>query len=220
MLMISREITLKKRLIAVVLLLILPSKGFACVTLYENVTAHEACSDAAFPLINGPNQYEPVELKSRPMARIYSAVFTTVPIGLSRFASKGWKLSDQSITSMFLLTSGAIFGPSAGSIYADDWGIIRNGIISRSLSMSLMVGGSVLRENHADDNHLLSIGRVLQLTGLVFFAGSAIYDTIVVSAHSVDYHNATIRMGVGASSVGTRHHEMTVYPDFRIHLFF
>ncbi|TVQ66333.1 MAG: hypothetical protein EA363_13075 [Balneolaceae bacterium] len=111
-------------------------------------------------------------------------------------------------------------GPSAGSIYADDWGIIRNGVITRTLSMSLVVTGSILSENHADDNHLLSVGRVLQVTGLVFFTGSALYDTIVVSAHSVDYHNANIRMGVGASTVRTLHNEWTAYPDFRIHFYF
>ncbi len=111
-------------------------------------------------------------------------------------------------------------GPSAGSIYADDWGIIRNGVITRSLSTSLVVAGSILRENHADDNHLLSIGRVLQLTGLVFFAGSTLYDTIVVSAHSVDYHNANVRIGVGASTIGPVFNQFTVYPDFRINLFF
>ena len=214
------KIVSQKKLIVVCMLLILPSKGFACITYFEGVTAQQACYDTAVPKIDIQGQSEPVGLKSRSRARMLSAVFTTVPIGLSRFASKGWELSDQSITSMFLIASGAIMGPSAGSIYADDWGIIRNGVITRSLSMSLVVAGSILTENHADDNHLLSVGRTLQITGLVFFTGSVLYDTIVVSAHSVDYHNANIRMGVGASTVGTLLNEYTVYPDFRINYFF
>lgn len=218
--MTEREIVLQKRLIIVFLLLILPSKGLACITFFENVTAQQTCYDTAVPKVDAPGQFETAELKSRSKARMYSAVFTTVPIGLSRIASNGWELSDQSITSMFLIASGAIMGPSAGSIYADDWGIIRNGVITRSLSMSLVVAGSILTENHADDNHLLSVGRTLQITGLVFFTGSVLYDTIVVSAHSVDYHNANIRMGVGASTVGTLLNDYTVYPDFRINYFF
>jgi len=214
------EKVLQKQLIVVFLLLILPSKGLACITLFDYTSAKRTFYATSVRIIDVPGQSETADLKSRSKARMYSAVFTTVPIGLSRVASKGWKLSDQSITSMFLIASGAIMGPAAGSIYAEDWAIIRNGVITRSLSMSLAVTGSMLRENDSNDNHLLTVGRVLQLTGLVFFAGSALYDTIIVSAHSVDYHNANIRMGVGASTVATLHNEWTVYPDFRIHYFF
>ena len=111
-------------------------------------------------------------------------------------------------------------GPSAGSLYADDWGIIRNGVITRSLSLALVITGSILNEQNGDDDQMLNLGRVLQLTGLGFFAGSALYDTIFVSAHSVEYHNARIRMEMGASTVGTHQYGMTAYPDLRMHFFF
>jgi hypothetical protein len=215
-----RKRVFKKNLFAVILLLILPLKGFACINLYDNSITQQTCYDVAVPMNGPPTHYKASELKSRSTARMYSAVFTTVPIGLSRFASNGWQLSDQSITSMFLIASGAIFGPSAGSIYAEDWGIIRNGVISRSLSMSLIVTGSILNEKHSNDNHLSSLGRVFQISGLVFFAGSALYDAIIVSAHSVDYYNASIRMGVGTSAVSKFHDEWNIYPDFRVQFFF
>ena len=127
-------------------------------------------------------------------------------------------MSDQSITSMFLIISGSVMGPSSGSIYADDWGIIRNGVITRSLSLALVITGSILNEYYHDDDHLLSIGRVMQLTGLGFFAGSAIYDTFFVSAHSVQYHNARVKMGVGISSIGSLQSEVKNYPDLQIKL--
>lgn len=153
------------------------------------------------------------ELKSKKTARIYSAVFTAAPIALSRIASNGWKLSDQSITSMFLISAGVVLGPSAGSIYANDWNITKNGIISRTASLGLVVGGSLLREQYTDDNHIRSIGSVMQITGLVVFAGSAIYDIVRVSAHSVEYHNARVRLETGFSEISDLQGGVLFYPD-------
>ena len=207
-------------LVLIILLLILPSKGVACITFVEMATGQQTCVESVAPKINPPSDFETPDLKSKSKARMYSVVFTTVPIGLSRIASNGWKLSDQSITSMFLIVSGSVMGPSAGSIYADDWGIIRNGVITRSLSLALIITGSILNEQHSNDDHLLNLGRVLQFTGLGFFAGSALYDTIFVSAHSIEYHNARVRMEMGASTIGTQQDGMTAYPDLRVHFFF
>ncbi len=158
------------------------------------------------------------EQKSRARARIYSVVFTTVPISLSRVASKGWALSDQSITSLFLISSGALFGPSAGSIYADDWSLARNGIYIRSACALVVLAGAVMREKYADDSHLKSVGTVAQLTGLGFLAGSALYDIIFVSVHSVDYHNVRIRLDAGISTVSSLEKPMSVHPGFVLRL--
>lgn len=157
-----------------------------------------------------------LELKSKKAARIYSVVFTAAPLALSRVASHGWKLSDQSITSMFLISAGTTFGPAAGSIYAEDWSIIRNGIISRTASLGLMVGGSYLREQYEDDKHRNSIGSVMLITGLVIFTGSAVYDIFRVSAHSVDYYNARVRLRTGVSQISGLQEEVLVYPDIGI----
>ena len=184
-----------------------------------------AIPDAMVPGYPTGGSYEPdspdhQELKSKKTARIYSVVFTAVPIALSRVASHGWKLSDQSITSMFLISSGTIFGPAAGSIYADDWSITRNGIISRTASLGLMVGGSFLREQYEDDKHRNSVGSVMLITGLVVFTGSAVYDIFRVSAHSVDYYNARVRVRTGVSQISGLQYEVLAYPDIGIKVLF
>lgn len=208
------------KLILINALLIPFSKDVACKSFFDNETAKQTFVESEAPKISSASNFEATDFKSKSNARMYSAVFTSVPIGMSRIASNGWKLSDQSITSMFLLVSGSIMGPSAGSIYADDWSIIRNGVITRSLSLALVITGSILNEQHNNADNLLILGRVLRFTGLGIFAGSAFYDTIFVSAHSVEYQNARIRMEMGASSINTVKFGITAYPDIRVHLFF
>ncbi|MBP3193978.1 hypothetical protein [Natronogracilivirga saccharolytica] len=202
-------------MVSAIIILVIPPKSIACSS-FNSLPDHDipGISMKTKGMSSSGYMENATGLKSKSRARIHSLVFTAAPVGLSRVASTGWKLSDQSIASMILFASGSVIGPSAGSIYANDWGIIGTGVIIRSLSLAFLVTGSFL--NEYDDQHLQGIGRVMQLGGLAFHVGRATYDIFIVSAHSVEYHNAKVKMGIGVSSLRSFEKNATKYPELQI----
>lgn len=135
------------------------------------------------------------EFKSKLRARLYSAAATTIPLALARFNARGYRISEQTGTSIVLISSGILVGPSAGSIYADDWTLAKRSILVRSASAAVMISGHFMRDN--EDTEVL--GSSLLISSGLLLAGHALYDMMFLSAHSVDYHNAGIRLGAGLS---------------------
>lgn len=133
--------------------------------------------------------------KSKSRARWYSVAATTVPMALARLNARGYRLSEQSGTSIILISSGILVGPSAGSIYADDWALANRSMLIRSVSAAILVSGYYIKKNE----NLEALGLSLQLSSGLLLAGHALYDIIFLTAHSVEYHNARIRMETGLS---------------------
>ncbi len=147
---------------------------------------------------NIPGTYtngETTEKKSKSRARLYSIAATTVPMALAMLNARGYRLSEQSGTSIILISAGILVGPSAGSIYADDRALANRSILIRSASAAILVSGHFIKKNE----NLEALGLGLQFSSGLFLAGHALYDIFFLSAHSVEYHNATIRMEAGLS---------------------
>lgn len=200
---------------------------FESISLYRFDAAGNALMLEWNSMVDAP---EKPELKSKTRARLHSAGYTAVPILLARGISKGFRLSDQSGTSMALLTAGIIAGPSAGSIYADDWDLAKRSMVLRSVSTTLIVAGYFI--HRADDDLSKGVGLAMQIIGGTFLTGHALYDIIFLSAHSVDYYNMQVRLKAGMtlnSSMPAEWSEWTgnsprsnlkQLPEFKIRLFF
>ncbi len=151
-------------------------------------------SDKAISYILNPEIEEEVpEFKSKSLARLHSVAFTTIPLALARLNSRGYRLPEQSGTSILLIIPAVIVGPSAGSIYSDDWPLARRSIIIRSSTFSMLVSGYFIRQNEDFE----ALGLSLLVSSGLLLAFHSLYDIIFLSSHSVDYYNARIRMETG-----------------------
>ncbi len=161
---------------------------------------------------------EKPEFKSKTRARLYSVTFTSAPLIFARLNSRGINLSDQTGTSIALLSSGILFGPSAGSIYANDWELARNGIFIRTGCSALLLAGHYFRERLEDDEGINIAGLLMQISGGVLLTASSLYDIIFNSAHSVEYHNARVRMEAGLSVHPLFHGNEMPLPGLKVRL--
>lgn len=147
--------------------------------------------------LNGNDIVKAPQFKSKTRARLYSAGYTALPILLARGMSIGYRLSDQSASSLLLITSGIIVGPSGGSLYADDWNLARRSILIRSVCTAFIIAGHFARNK--DNEFSEDAALVMQVSSGLFLAGHALYDIFFLSAHSVEYYNLRIRMETGLS---------------------
>jgi len=142
------------------------------------------------------NSFNP-ELKSKTRARLYSAGYTLLPLILARGFASSYRISDQSVSSSLIISSGLLIGPSAGSIYADDWSLVRRNIFIRSGSAALLVSGYIINGNQNLDDNVA--GLLMQIAGGFLLTTNVLYNIIYISAHSVDYYNARIKIEAGLS---------------------
>ncbi len=141
-----------------------------------------------------PNNTE-VAFRSKTRARLYSVAAIGIPTAFAIVTSRGYQLSRPTGSSILMMATGWLIGPSTGSIYADDWQLARRSMAIRAIGAAVIISGYVLSENGPD----IDTGRLMQIAGAGFLAGHAIYDTIVLSAHSVEYHNLTLKIEAGIS---------------------
>lgn len=153
------------------------------------------CNEAAFRFLDPENQGDHSGFKSKTRARMYSTAATTIPVALARLNARGFHPSEQSGTSLLLLASGMIAGPSAGSFYADDWNLAQRSMLIRSSGASVLVAGYYMR----DYEDIESLGSGMMLSGAAFLVSHALYDIFFLSAHSVDYYNAKVKLQAGLS---------------------
>lgn len=193
---------IRKDIIALLILIlslgyitICPDKATASLRCSYSVMLSQ-CSDEVTSRILKPEKHEDVPgFKSKTRARLYSAISTTVPVALARLNARGFRPSEQSGTSILLFASGSIVGPSAGSIYADDWDLAKRSILIRSFNAAILTSGHYMKRNE----DLESLGSGLMLSGAAFLIGHALYDIFFLSAHSVEYSNAMIKIQAGLS---------------------
>ena len=189
-----------------------------------NGSAASISGTASMPVCCADDEFHPniaetgtkenaAEKKSKSRARLYSLAATTVPLALAMLNARGYRMSEQSGTSIIMISSGILIGPSAGSIYADDWTLAKQNILIRSFCAALLVSGHFIKR-HGNSR---SLGQSLQISSGLLLAGHALYDTIFLSAHSVEYHNARIRMEAGLSFVDPVPQTLTRRSDPEIH---
>jgi hypothetical protein len=136
-----------------------------------------------------------MQRKSVSHARWNAIGFTFVPIFLGSVIYPSGSDEDGSefreIAGSIMVLGGIVIGPSAGSIYADDWRRATYGMIIRSggiLVASAGVGALISGALGSDDS-VAGLGVVLFAGGLAVTAGSMIYDIILSSQRSVEDYN-------------------------------
>ena len=162
----------------------------------------------------GESSEDNPELKSKTRAQVYSIAATTVPLVLARLSARGPRLSEQTGTSILLFATGVILGPSAGSIYADDWELAGRSIKIRTASTAFSASGYFIRQSNISE----SLGLIMMVSGGLLLAGHALYDILFLSAHSVNYHNARLRLEAGLTYSNSRaregKHMSSTYPQY------
>lgn len=205
-----------------------PGKATASVPGSDSAELYRCCNEITSHILMPEKQGVGAELKSKTRARMYSAASVTVSIALARLNARGFRPSEQSGTSLLLLASGLIAGPSAGSMYADDWDLAKKSMLIRSCSATALVAGHYMRRNE----NLESLASGLMLSGAAFLAGHALYDIFFLSAHSVEYYNARLKIQPGLSYhellpeeweqtiFSSSRNSMLLIPSLNINLFF
>ncbi|MEX2632848.1 MAG: hypothetical protein WD267_02360 [Balneolales bacterium] len=196
---IRRSITIYVAIPCIVMGLFFISSDNASAKIFNPSNGKILCCEESHYTINQGFQYkiklDHPELKSKTHARFHSLGYTTLPILLARAMSIGFKPSDQTGSSLLLISTGIIIGPSGGSLYADDWNLAKKSILIRSVSAGVTVSGYLLK----DAETTKYLGQVMQIAGGILLAGHALYDILILSAHSVDYYNLRVRMEAGLS---------------------
>jgi len=149
-----------------------------------------------------------IVFRSKTRARMYSAAAICIPTAFAIVTSRGYQLSKPTGSSILMMASGWLVGPSAGSIYADDWQLARRSMAIRTIGAVVMISGYVLSENGPDSD----AGQIMQIAGAGFLAGHALYDAIVLSAHSVDYYNLTLKIEAGISFWNSNWRNLDIRP--------
>lgn len=128
------------------------------------------------------------EQKTVSSARMYSILATVVPTVITTAYFSETRSADQSLGGIFvggLGLTGALVGPSAGSLYAGQMNSFRRGVALRFLSLAtIFIGAGYTIKGNPD-----RFGQVTIAVGTIGLIGRSIYDIFWVSRSAVREHN-------------------------------
>lgn len=133
------------------------------------------------------------EQKTVSSARIYSILATIVPTAITTAYFSGTRSADQSLGGFIFVSglglTGALVGPSTGSLYAGQMNSFRRGVALRFLSLATILTGAGPFGGYAIKGEPDRLGQVTMAVGAIGLIGRSIYDIIWVSRSAVREHN-------------------------------
>jgi len=138
------------------------------------------------------------DLKDPSRARLLSTTATLVPLAVAGAVATIPRGRSQArdVVSGILATAGLLAGPSAGSIYADNWSRARRGMLIRTGGGALALAGVTVLAASAfggGDDRMGVAGHLVFGSGAAVVVGSAVYDIVRSSVRSVEEHNEAVR---------------------------
>lgn len=173
----------------------------------EDLAVAQYRVDDSAPDLNYNSTVEPEsEFKTVKMARFRSIGYTlgTLVLGSSLvYSTDGGESSFVGTAGGLIALGGFIVGPSAGSIYADDWSRTIRGIIIRSGAFVTAAVGAVFVLDVAFGGNGSSgeLGMIMVIGGTITGVGSMLYDTFFSSRNSVEEYNQRAKLRHGKTTV-------------------
>ena len=129
---------------------------------------------------------------------------TELPSEKSEYVALAWSFGSATIPTLpavlfepnfgtiTLFVAGILAGPSAGSLYAEDWTRAGQGMLIRGTGAGVAVIGAYVGGIRIFDDPE-SVGQIILFLGLGVVAGSALYDIFGTSVQSVEDYNDQLR---------------------------